>query len=164
MSTQYRYPCENCGASLEFSPGQQTLVCPYCGHVQQIEDAPAPPQSGVPKVGNPAGPALQWDAKHKYAGLTELPLADLVNSPAQVAFGQAKLRDLPAACRSCDVRFACHGDCPKHRFGGEVSHLCAAYQRFFRHVAPTMRFMASELRSRRSPAGVMRALAAQEGR
>ena len=96
--------------------------------------------------------------------LTELPLADLVNSPAQVAFGQAKLRDLPAACRSCDVRFACHGDCPKHRFGGEVSHLCAAYQRFFRHVAPTMRFMASELRSRRSPAGVMRALAAQEGR
>lgn len=76
MSTQYRYPCENCGASLEFSPGQQTLVCPYCGHVQQIEDAPAAPQSGVPKVGSPAGPALQWDAKHKYAGLTELPLAE----------------------------------------------------------------------------------------
>ena len=96
--------------------------------------------------------------------LTELPLAELVNSPAQVAFGQAKLRDLPAACVGCDVRFACHGDCPKHRFGaGGVSYLCPAYKRFFRHAAPTMRYMANELRLGRLPAGVMRALAGVQG-
>lgn len=98
--------------------------------------------------------------------LTELPLAELVNSPAQVAFGQAKLQDLPQGCRSCEVRFACHGDCPKHRFtpGSGVSYLCPAYKRFFRHVAPTMHFMSGELRARRSPARVMQALATQETR
>ena len=104
--------------------------------------------------------------EYRLGNLTELPLAELVNSPAQVAFGQAKLTRLPAPCQSCDVRFACHGDCPKHRFtpGSGVSYLCPAYLRFFRHVAPTMRFMAGELRARRSPAHVMEALARAEGR
>lgn len=31
------FPCESCGADLEFSIGQQQLKCPYCGHVKQIE-------------------------------------------------------------------------------------------------------------------------------
>lgn len=98
--------------------------------------------------------------------LMELPLADLVRSGAQVTFGQAKLTDLPPDCQGCDVRFACHGDCPKHRFTPEsgVSYLCPAYRRFFRHVAPTMRYMANELRHRRSPAGVMWELRQQEER
>ena len=73
MSNQYRYPCQNCGASLEFAPGQHSLLCPYCGHAQQIDDAARP--SALPKVGTSAGPALQWDASRKYAGLSELPLA-----------------------------------------------------------------------------------------
>ncbi len=30
------FPCEQCGASLAFSPGQQALSCPYCGHVTPI--------------------------------------------------------------------------------------------------------------------------------
>ena len=37
------FPCERCGADLEFSIGQQSLQCPYCGAVKQIElrdDAP----------------------------------------------------------------------------------------------------------------------------
>jgi DNA-directed RNA polymerase subunit RPC12/RpoP len=32
-----RYPCEACGAELEFSIGQQTLACTYCGHSRTIE-------------------------------------------------------------------------------------------------------------------------------
>ena len=98
--------------------------------------------------------------------LTELPLAELVTSNQQNAFGKAKLTNLPAACQQCDVRFACHGDCPKHRFtvGSGVSYLCPAYQQFFRHVAPTMRFMANELRHQRSPATVMHVLAHQDER
>lgn len=35
MSVQ-RYPCESCGAQLEFTPGTSTLTCPFCGHTQDI--------------------------------------------------------------------------------------------------------------------------------
>lgn len=37
------FPCDQCGADLEFSIGTQSLQCPYCGHVKQIvidEDTP----------------------------------------------------------------------------------------------------------------------------
>lgn len=37
------FPCEQCGADLKFSIGQQSLQCPFCGSVKQIElpdDAP----------------------------------------------------------------------------------------------------------------------------
>ena len=35
------FPCSSCGGDLAFSPGQTQLVCPYCGHVQQIPAAPS---------------------------------------------------------------------------------------------------------------------------
>ena len=31
------FPCESCGSDLEFNIGEQTLKCPHCGHVKQIE-------------------------------------------------------------------------------------------------------------------------------
>ena len=31
------FPCEGCGADLEFNIGEQSLKCPFCGHVKQIE-------------------------------------------------------------------------------------------------------------------------------
>lgn len=31
------FPCEQCGADLEFSIRDQNLACPYCGHVQAID-------------------------------------------------------------------------------------------------------------------------------
>ncbi len=80
-------------------------------------------------------------------------LLDLVASPAQMAFGQAKRDSLPGQCRRCDVRFACHGGCPKDRFtstaDGEpgLHYLCPSYLEFFRHVDRPMRFMAARLRS-----------------
>ncbi|MFD2844649.1 hypothetical protein [Paracoccus cavernae] len=73
--TQYRYPCDNCGASLQFSPGQQKLICPYCGHEQDIGPgaarAPARQKSEGPWgeraiLADPeTGRAIQWDAGHK---------------------------------------------------------------------------------------------------
>ncbi|HEY3504640.1 MAG TPA: hypothetical protein VGN37_17895 [Actinocatenispora sp.] len=33
---QSSYPCESCGARVEFAPGTNVLRCPYCGHQQQI--------------------------------------------------------------------------------------------------------------------------------
>lgn len=33
------FPCSSCGADLVFAPGQTSLRCPYCGHVQEIPTA-----------------------------------------------------------------------------------------------------------------------------
>jgi len=55
---------------------------------------------------------------------------------------------MPQDCISCKVRFACNGDCPKHRFlraySGEpgLSYLCSAYKRIFGHMDPYMQIMA----------------------
>lgn len=38
------FPCAQCGADLEFHIGLQSLQCPFCGHVQQLE---APPDEAV---------------------------------------------------------------------------------------------------------------------
>lgn len=34
------FPCEGCGANLEFSIDTQSLQCPFCGHVKELEIAP----------------------------------------------------------------------------------------------------------------------------
>lgn len=31
------FPCESCGADLEFNIGEQSLKCPFCGHIKAIE-------------------------------------------------------------------------------------------------------------------------------
>lgn len=82
--TEYRYPCENCGASLRFQPGQQMLVCDYCGHQQRIgtgaSRAPSRQAQGGAEgeaaiLSDPeTGRALQWDAGRKAPELQEIPL------------------------------------------------------------------------------------------
>ncbi|MGH8793277.1 MAG: hypothetical protein ACRDXX_11605 [Stackebrandtia sp.] len=37
QATPHTYPCQGCGAHVEFAPGTTALQCPYCGHSQQIE-------------------------------------------------------------------------------------------------------------------------------
>ncbi len=32
------------------------------------------------------------------------------------SFSSRKRDSLPGYCRECEVRFACHGECPKNRF------------------------------------------------
>jgi uncharacterized protein len=99
--------------------------------------------------------------EYKIGNLLNSTLGDLVRGPRQRAFGEAKASTLPAYCQSCDVRFACNGECPKNRFihtpDGEagLNYLCAAYQRFFRHVNPAMRGMSWLVRNRRAPAEIM---------
>ena len=89
----------------------------------------------------------------------------MVDSDDQRAFGAAKRMALPAYCRSCDVRFACNGGCPKNRFietpDGEpgLNYLCDGYKRFFHHVRPAMEWMAEALERRQPPAGIMEHLA-----
>jgi uncharacterized protein len=86
--------------------------------------------------------------ENKLGNIIENPLQALVNSPQQTKFGQDKRDTLPRYCRACEVRFACNGECPKHRFirtpDGEegLNYLCAGYKIFFNHIDPYMRFMA----------------------
>lgn len=100
--------------------------------------------------------------ENRLGNIMQSPLAALAGSAQQQRFGEAKESTLPRYCRECDVRFACNGECPKHRFtstpDGEpgLNYLCAGYKMFFHHIDPYMRFMAAELASRRPPANVMR--------
>ncbi len=99
--------------------------------------------------------------ENRLGNIMESGMAELVTSPQQKAFGQAKRDSLPRMCRECEVRFACNGECPKHRFvttpDGEpgLNYLCAGYKHFFHHIDPYMRFMATELTEGRPPAGIM---------
>ncbi len=100
-------------------------------------------------------------SEHKLGNIIEHPLESLAHSPQQSKFGEDKLDSLPRYCRECEVRFACNGECPKHRFtktpDGEdgLNYLCAGYKLFFNHIDPYMKFMAGELRHQRPPANVM---------
>ncbi len=98
---------------------------------------------------------------HLLGNITETPMIDLVSSPQQRAFGEAKRSALPQYCLECDVRFACHGGCPKDRFvetpGGEpgLNYLCDGYRSFFRHIDPAMTMMSRLLKQGRAPAEVI---------
>jgi uncharacterized protein len=99
--------------------------------------------------------------ENRLGNIMQKPMETLVNSQQQMRFGNAKEAGLPSDCRQCDVRFACNGECPKHRFtntaSGEygLNYLCAGYKHFFHHIDPYMRFMAEELRQNGAPARVM---------
>ena len=88
--------------------------------------------------------------------------SDVLTGPPQRAFGSAKRTALTEQCRRCPVRWACHGGCPKDRFGTSVdgedgqNHLCEGYFQFFTHSSPTVERMAQLLNSGRTAAEVMR--------
>lgn len=104
------------------------------------------------------------DPLHRLGNLREKPLLELVMSPEQRRFGADKRDTLPAYCRRCEVRFACHGECPKNRFisspDGEpgLNYLCAGYKRFFKHIDRPMRVMTALLQRRMPPAAIMQML------
>jgi uncharacterized protein len=101
-------------------------------------------------------------------------MIELIASEQQVNFGLAKRDTLPAYCRNCSVRFACHGGCPKNRFitsppteatpEGEdgLNYLCAGYKAFFNHIDKPMMMMADLLRQGRYADEVMGLLAQEE--
>lgn len=79
---------------------------------------------------------------HHYGNILTSPLVELLESPAQRAFGHAKLATLPRYCRTCEVRAMCNGGCPKNRCirapDGEpgLNYLCPGYKGFFNHCRP----------------------------
>lgn len=99
--------------------------------------------------------------RYRLGNLLNGSLGALVDSPRQTAFGDAKSATLPRYCRECPVRFACHGECPKHRFlrspHGEfgLNYLCAGYRKFFAHIDVPMRTMGALIRLGRPPADIV---------
>jgi uncharacterized protein len=108
------------------------------------------------------------DAEFKLGNIGEATITELVESQQQYDFGQDKLSSLPRYCLECDVRFACHGECPKNRFlttpDGEpgLNYLCAGFKDFFHHVDEPMRIMVDLLRRGRHAEGVMEILRGRE--
>jgi uncharacterized protein len=84
--------------------------------------------------------------------ISEKPMIELVTSEKQEKFGQDKMDTLPKYCIECDVRYLCHGGCPKDRFistpDGEpgLNYLCAGYKHFFRETEHPMKIMAELIR------------------
>jgi uncharacterized protein len=113
------------------------------------------------------------EPEHKLGNIRMTHMLDLVDSPQQRQFGLDKRETLPQYCLDCDVRFACHGGCPKDRFietpGGEpgLNYLCAGFKEFFHHIDGPMRTMGALLAQGRAPSeivGLYEAADARRGR
>ena len=48
--THQEFPCQQCGAKLEFAPGSTNLQCPYCGTTQAIAAPADPGMAAAPAV------------------------------------------------------------------------------------------------------------------
>jgi uncharacterized protein len=108
--------------------------------------------------------------KYRLGNIMNQSLQQMVDSAAQRKFGSDKADLLPQYCKSCEVKFACNGECPKHRFiktpDGEdgLNYLCAAYKQFFNHIDQPMKTMAELLRRRQAPANIMQIMAEADRR
>ncbi len=108
------------------------------------------------------------DPEFLIGNIAEHDMADLVAGRQQYEFGQDKLTGLPQYCLDCDVRFACHGECPKNRFtltpDGEpgLNYLCAGFKAFFHHVDVPMRIMIDLMGNNRPASDVMEIIAGMD--
>ena len=97
----------------------------------------------------------------KLGNIMETPIEKLANSSEQIEFGNAKKKNLTKQCLNCDIRFACNGGCPKHRFltskDGEAGHnyFCRSTTHFVKHAAPTLQVMANLIRAGRPASDIM---------
>jgi uncharacterized protein len=107
---------------------------------------------------------------YKLGNIRRTHMLELVAGERQRQFGLDKRETLPRYCLECDVRFACHGGCPKDRFietpEGEpgLNYLCAGYKAFFHHVDEPMRFMAERLGRGGAPSEIVAEYARQDAR
>ena len=110
------------------------------------------------------------EPRYKLGNIRETHMLELVASPQQRQFGLDKRETLPRYCLECDVRFACHGGCPKDRFtrtpDGEagLNYLCPSFKAFFHHVEVPMRFMAERLQVGEAPADIVQFYAAEDAK
>ncbi|MFH1748640.1 MAG: anaerobic sulfatase maturase [Planctomycetota bacterium] len=92
------------------------------------------------------------EARWRLGNVLNGELTEMLNSPRQTEFGQAKA-DLAECCQECRWLAHCRGGCPKERWGhpaGEaVSYFCAAYQAFLEHTDAQFRKLADNWQAER---------------
>lgn len=85
--------------------------------------------------------------RYKLGNVKESSLMEIVSSENATRFGIDKRNSLPAQCLRCEYYFACHGECPKHRFAmsdkneSGLNSLCEGLYYFFSHVDSYMQMM-----------------------
>jgi uncharacterized protein len=90
------------------------------------------------------------DREHYVGNIRNMSLSQMLDSPVQMKFGQAKLDLLPDYCLNCEVRDMCNGECPKNRFlntpSGEpgLNFLCDGYKKFFLYIKPFIEAVRNE--------------------
>ncbi len=88
---------------------------------------------------------------YRLGNIRDRDLPSMVFSSGQEAFGMNKSRLLPAYCRACQYRFACHGECPRNRFvrtpDGEagLNYFCPGFRIFFAHADARLTQMVREM-------------------
>jgi uncharacterized protein len=107
------------------------------------------------------------EPKYLLGNIFQTQMTELAGSDRQKKFGRDKLDTLPRYCRDCEVRFTCHGECPKNRFlttpDGDpgLNYLCTGYKTFFHHADRSLKILAG-LIQRGLPATKIMELLAQE--
>jgi uncharacterized protein len=77
--------------------------------------------------------------EHRIGNLRTSTLSTLVDSPAQLSFGENKRTGLPGQCRNCRWLAVCNGECPKNRLiladdgSPGLNYLCKGLRFFFTH-------------------------------
>ena len=110
------------------------------------------------------------EPRYRLGNIRETHMLELVASQQQKQFGLDKRDTLPQYCLDCDVRFACHGGCPKDRFiatpDGEpgLNYLCPGFKDFFHHVDGPMRYMCEQLRRGAAPSNIVQLYAAEDAK
>jgi len=135
--------------------GGQASLCwmaPTCGRVPVVE-----------REGEVFSCDHAVDPHHRLGNVKGDDLGELVDSPFQVSFGEAKRATLTAQCRRCPYLALCNGGCPRDRFGtsedGEEGqyYLCQGLLAFFRRAHDRLELLRRALRGRVPPTQVMAA-------
>jgi uncharacterized protein len=105
--------------------------------------------------------------EHHVGDIESSSLAELVDSPVQRSFADAKRDRLPRQCRACAWLDICNGGCPKDRFASTedgqtgLNYLCDGLRRFFAHAEEPLRRIVELRRMGRTPAAIMAKLRAE---
>lgn len=100
--------------------------------------------------------------EYKLGNIRDHSLIDMLYGEQQQEFSRLKHSSLPRQCKECDMKFACHGECPKNRFMKDkygdsgLNYLCPGYYHYYQHVVPYMDYMKQELMSQRPPSNIMK--------
>ncbi|MCF7933204.1 MAG: anaerobic sulfatase maturase [Spirochaetia bacterium] len=95
------------------------------------------------------------DQAHELGNIAQQEFFEMVDSPRQSAFGEAKSGNLPGECLSCPYLERCYGGCMRNRVrtardGRPLNHLCEGYKMFYGHTEPYITAMGAALQHRRS--------------